>query len=551
MHTSSLVQTRLFIVFLYTIISVILGSKIKDSSFLNTKAVSAEMNQQQNFSEEVKKRYTEQLLYMYTLCYDNYEILYFFNNYILKNKLSIIESLNDLKDLSMKQAVTRFGEILQDIINRIKIFSKEKNRFDLDFAALKEPNNIDFMKIISEIMSLKNILDIYMKSSDNKIINELLISLDDLERKIAKFLVESKKVIKNDFSKKNLLDNFYNDILSGKFAHKHKFIHINFVLYESENTNPIQRDYLNNKVNYDDLIPNKTEILLKIKVKSIKASETFLICFKSDGFLDFLNSIFDDLQIIRKNIEELKTVEFDFNKEAKIFKLFEGEVENENDKAILNEIIIYKFEQSFCLSLISILDSLHKSIEDASSTRYTMKSNILLAINKIDYIFNNLRKETIESFTIEKNPDLSIYINVISNLGEHLSKEELNKEIERGCSNVLSFKEKYENLLKIKDGIINKILEIFMHVINNNSKKNLSYEQIKEVIIDKKPTENRKVIDTYLDVYSIKISEEIKYTIINQICSNECCSINHYPLVCYMDNLKRKQGYQNIQQTKQ
>lgn len=491
-----------------------------------------------SFEEDFVNKFPEKYIKTGFLEYDEFELFYKFNYYVYNNNLNYANEIARLEKLSKIRTIFRLGDILTDIIEKIKTFKNQQNNtFVLVLNSFNNPV-IDFLKVITEIISLFEKLRVLSKTITDDIIIIILNRLmNTILNKFDAFI----------FKLNNGLQNVKSEDLANN-----ETCNLSLAFEELKNKNPENCSVI--KASFDSFIVNENDNY-KIGSNTIDANSTnysikFLInvafldekvefkyyaTFEIVKYLKFVQEFFDEIVIIRDYINRTNTYEYNFDQIVQLFDLLNADSAELAHKQVLYELICLQLERLFFLGLIAANECLHRTIQYASSTNFSIIQNIKKVLRKIYLVLNDVDSNTIEYINNKKitnMPFLKISDNFINSKGiaEKIKSENLS---------IVDFKKRYHNLCSIKESLLNEICEYLALEVYKTSKIPYNSIDIKKVIFYDEHTVNKENILYFLNQCSDIITKEIITRVCNCAVSTLFKGVAEYPLIIkFMSSFK-------------
>lgn len=387
------------------------------------------------------------------LAYDEFLILKKFNAQFCENNKITQNKIFKLQEKALNRSLKQFSDILNDIIEKIEVFSILDHDINATLSAFMT-SSINFSAMMSKIINLIEELselicwlENEVKSESDKFFFYLQAKFKTLKNMLFSLLIRHNSfyvnnknnlriVAKNEkivvcwlfftINKNEMLDNIDSYVDLKKNGYNIVFDSIDESLFYFDNKH--SKIHVTKKnIIIGDIGKYKLNIKLKLKLKNHKNIVEYTGHLAFIGFLQFINEFLNYCNEIQKQILILSQIDPDFIYENEIFYLFDIESTDEKYNYYLCSTFSYQLEKLFFLNLLTISGSLSKSIRYASSNKNTMKLNVMKAIKKIFMIFEVDMKET---FSEKYNLALvafykcnTVKIRLIKDLLEYLKKK--------------------------------------------------------------------------------------------------------------------------------
>ena len=441
------------------------------------------------------------------------------------NKAKMLLKYNNIEDIKeLRNEVSKYEDMFIDINKKYMIFYQylESNGYLTYESSIVARNNIAnklvnkiYDKEIEELIKINtlrlNDIDNYYESKKNtctEIKNELNNAEDNLAKQHLKVidatrLVSEKRILKETLKKQ--LEN-YNKELSDLQKE------LNIVITKVKNTNNEKIDLDRKKIELEAEISENEkeisfyqEIIDKNKQYCNKFNNIINLCqnecketidgLLSENNINYLNSILNDVELLKKEIEDNNIIKILESLEININSFI---TENKDSISDINIIDIYndlvKDIEEKSLTCITIIETIDNNTQDKIDKLTKDTGELKNTLTKI----NGDLETTIKSYKIYTDKQKEIET-LISDTNKNISKinEDINKnesDLEKATENLNSLSEENRNLT-------DKIVEISKRL--NDAKYDLDQLKLSRDIC-------KRVIDSYNKIY--KVAHEIQET---------------------------------------
>ena len=441
------------------------------------------------------------------------------------NKAKMLLKYNNIEDIKeLRNEVSKYEDMFVDINEKYMIFYQylKSNGYLTYESSIVARNNIAnklvnkiYDKEIEELIKINtlrlNDIDIYYKSKKNtctEIKNELNNAEDNLAKQHLKVidatrLVSEKRILKETLKKQ--LEN-HNKELSDLQKE------LDIVIIKVKNTNNEKIDLDREKIELEaEISKNEKEISFyqevidKNKQYCDRFNNIISLCQNecketidgvlSENNINYLNSILDDVEFLKTEIEDNNIIKILESLEININSFI---TENKDSISDINIIDIYnnlvKDIEEKSLTCITIIETINNNTQDKLDKLIRDTGELKNTLTKI----NGDLETTIKSYKIYTDKQKEIET-LISDTNKNISKtnENINKnesDLEKATENLNSLSEENRNLT-------DKIVEISKRL--NDEKYDLDQLKLSRDIC-------KRVIDSYNKIY--KVAHEIQET---------------------------------------